>query len=593
MSGYQAGGLYYNEIFPDPLNVDRVYSVDVRTMVTDDGGRTFRPLGERNKHVDNHVVWIDPDDTEHLLIGCDGGLYESFDRGQTYRFFANLPITQFYHVDTDNARPFYRVYGGTQDNFSLGGPSRTRTEHGITNADWFVTAGGDGFVSRADPKDANTVYAESQHGNLQRFNLLTGESINIVPQPEPGDEALRWHWDAPLIISPHANTRLYFASNRVWRSDDRGTSWRAVSADLSRRIDRNRLKMMGRVWSVDAVAKNTSTSFYGNIVAMAESPKKEGLLYVGTDDGLIQMTSDGGKTWQKFEQFQGIPEHTYVTDVTASPRDVNEVFATFNDWNRGNFKPYVMKSTDRGRTWTSIAGDLPDRSGAWSIVQDSANGNLLFAGLEFGLYVTVDGGQHWVELKNGMPTIQVRDVAVQRRDGDLLAGTFGRGVFVLDDYTALRDVSPQTLGEDAHLYPFRDAYQFNELNQVEASWGDTTSPNPPYGALMTYSVGQAPANGTSLVVEITDDAGKQIRRLALEGVPGLHRVAWDLRGEPPAAGRGGAGQGGGGAFFGRGAPQGQVVAQGRYKAQIGTLVGGKVTPIGPAESFLVLPLPRH
>ncbi len=259
MSRYTATSLYYQEIFADPIDPDRVYSVDVFTMVTDDGGRAFRRLGERNKHVDNHVVWIDPDDTDHLLIGCDGGLYETFDRGQTYRFFDNLPLGQFYRVEVDNSLPFYRIYGGTQDNSSVGGPSRTRTDNGITNADWFFTAGGDGFQSRVDPNDPTIVYAQSQHGNLLRFNLATGERIGIQPQAEPGEPPLRWFWDSPLIVSPHASSRLYFAANRLFRSDDRGTTWHAVSPDLSRRIDRNRLKMMGRVWSVDAVAKNTST----------------------------------------------------------------------------------------------------------------------------------------------------------------------------------------------------------------------------------------------------------------------------------------------------------------------------------------------
>ena len=296
MSGTNTVGLYYSELFPDPKDVDRVYIVDVFNQVTEDGGRTFHRVGERNKHVDNHVIWIDPDDIDHLINGNDGGLYESFDRGQTWRFFGNLPVTQFYRVDLDNSRPFFRVYGGTQDNFSLGGPSRTRSESGILNSDWFVTAGGDGFQSRVDPKDSNTVYAESQHGNLQRFNLRTGESVNIVPQSELNESPDRWYWDSPLIISPHSSTRLYFGSQRLYRSDDRGNSWKAVSSDVTRQIDRNRIRMMDRVWSVDAVAKNTSSSFFGAIVAVAESPLREGQLWIGTDDGDIHVSENGGQS---------------------------------------------------------------------------------------------------------------------------------------------------------------------------------------------------------------------------------------------------------------------------------------------------------
>ncbi|HEX9007620.1 MAG TPA: glycosyl hydrolase, partial [Bacteroidota bacterium] len=283
-SEYVSGGpQYYNEIFCDPKNVDRVYSMDVFLMVTDDGGKNFGHLGERSKHVDNHAMWIDPVNTDYYLVGCDGGIYESFDRGATWNFKSNLPVTQFYRVTVDNAKPFYNIYGGTQDNFSLGGPSRTLSATGITNSDWYVTVGGDGFVSAVDPENPNIVYSESQYGGLVRFDKQSGELIGIKPQERKGEEPLRWNWDSPLLVSPHKHTRLYFAANRIFRSEDRGDSWTAISPDLTRQIDRNKLPVMGKVWSVDAVAKNTSTSFYGNITALTESPVKEGLLYAGTD----------------------------------------------------------------------------------------------------------------------------------------------------------------------------------------------------------------------------------------------------------------------------------------------------------------------
>jgi photosystem II stability/assembly factor-like uncharacterized protein len=280
---------YYQTIYCDPKDIDRVYLMDVFLMVTDDGGKTFNRLGEKSKHVDNHAMWIDPADVRHYLVGSDGGLYESFDRGKTWDYKSNLPITQFYDVCVDNSKPFYYVYGGTQDNSTLGGPSRTRSASGIVNSDWFITTGGDGFQSRVDLENPNIVYSESQYGGLVRYDRQTGEELGIQPQPEKGQQGLRWNWDSPLIISPHSHTRLYYAANIIYRSDDRGDTWKAISGDLTRQIDRNQLPVMGKLWSVDAVAKSASTSLYGNCTALSESPLKEGVIYVGTDDGLFKL----------------------------------------------------------------------------------------------------------------------------------------------------------------------------------------------------------------------------------------------------------------------------------------------------------------
>ncbi len=286
--------MYFGQIIADPKDPLKIYAGDVNFRVSDDGGKTLRVLGDRNKHVDSHTVWIDPARTSHLLVGCDGGVYESYDGGDYWQFKANLPTLQFYDVDADNSKPFYYVYGGTQDNASLGGPSRTRSRNGIANSDWFVTTGGDGFVSRIDPQDPDTVYAESQNGGLVRVDRKTGEHTDLQPMEGRGENPLRWNWDAPFIISPHSHTRLYFGANKLFRSDDRGSTWRAVSPDMSKQLDRNKLEVMGKVWSVDAVAKNASTAFYGNIASISESPKREGLLYIGTDDGLIQVQDDNG-----------------------------------------------------------------------------------------------------------------------------------------------------------------------------------------------------------------------------------------------------------------------------------------------------------
>ena len=572
MSSYQTGSNYYNELIADPKNVDRVYAIDVLLQVSEDGGKTFRRVGELLKHVDNHSVWIDPDDTDHLIVGCDGGVYETVDRGRTWRYMANLPITQYYRVSTDNSKPFYRVFGGAQDNFSVGGPSRTRTNNGIRNADWFITSGGDGFGSVVDPENPDIVYAQSQFGVLSRFNLRTGDVMGIQPEDAAGGEGFRWNWDSPLLISPHSHTRLYFASNRVLRSDDRGNTWRTISPDLSRRIDRNALKMMDRLWGPGAVAKNASTTLYGNVFALAESPLKEGLLFAGTDDGMIQISENGGASWRAIDHVPGVPDTTFVSRVIPSQHDANTVFAAFNNHQKGDFKPYLLKSTDLGRSWTSIAGDLPARGSVWAIAEDHKDPNLLFAGTEFGVYVTRDGGTRWVKLGAGLPTIQVRDIAIQKREDDLVLATFGRGFYVLDDYSALREWKPGVAAMPAKLFPSRPAYLYAESSPLGLpgssfqGHAQYIAENPPYGALITYYLKDAlksrktlrleaetaatkknadfpyPAwdslkaedrqEDPAVVVVVSDSAGRMVRRFTAPATAGVHRVAWDLRLQP-------------------------------------------------------------
>jgi hypothetical protein len=546
---------------------------------------------------------------------------------KTWRHFTNLPLSQFYRVNLDDSRPFYIVCGGMQDNGTICGPSRTANRVGIRTSDWYNVGGGDGFQARVDPDDPAIVYSQTQNGNLRRLDLGTGQSVAIRPSAQNtggaaagtaaggrggrGGGALgRWHWDAPLITSPHVSRRIFYAGDRVYRSDDRGDSWVAISGDLTRQLDATTIPIMGKVWPRDSVAFNQATTTLSTITTIDESPLLQGLIYVGTDDGLIQVTEDGGASWRRIEQIPGVAEYAYVTDVFASPRDANTVFATFNNYQRGDFKPYVLKSGDRGRTWTAIAGNLPARSGAWSVVQDHINGNLLFAGMEFGVWVTVDGGVSWAQLKGGMPTSQARDLHIQRRESDLIVGTFGRGAYILDDYSALRTLTPQTLTEDARLFPLRDAYQFDVLDQQRAAWGNETTPNPPYGAVFTYNIARAPADGVKAVLNITDEGGRQMRRLTLPSEPGVNRIAWDLRGEAPprqttdsaATGSGQGGRGGRGAaggddeeqptgFGGRGnVPQGAPVTPGRYRAAIGRLEGETFRPLGEAQSFQVIRL---
>ncbi len=565
---------YYQEIFPDPHRFDRVYVVDVWIHISDDGGRNFRLLNSRFKHVDNHAVVFDPEDPDYLMVGTDGGIYESWDLGDHWKFISNLPVTQFYRVGIDNSEPFYYVYGGTQDNDSTGGPSRTNNVHGIRNSDWFITVGGDGYQTRVDPDDPNVLYSMWQYGGLVRYDRKSGERVDIQPQPGPDEAPLRWHWDSPLLISPHQGTRLYFAADRLFRSDDRGDNWRAVSSDLTRQLDRNRLEIMGTVWSVDAVWKNVFTSFYGHIVALDESTLIEGLLYAGTDDGLIQVSDDGGASWRRVESFPGVPEMTYVSDLTASLHDPDTVYAGFNNHKQGDFRPYLFKSTDRGMTWSSIASDLPTSDVVWTVVEDHENRELLFVGTEFGLYFSQNGGGSWVQLKGNVPTIAIRDLEIQRRENDLVAATFGRGFLILDDYSPLRSASAEVLSRDGWLFPVRDAWMYQEADPLgsleKAVQGDAffTAPNPPFGAVFTYHLVEDLENrresrlereaelreqgepiyypewdelraedrdggpGVELIVRDIDD--RVVRRIGGPTTAGFHRIAWDLR-YPPMA----------------------------------------------------------
>jgi len=563
-------GMYYGQIIADPKDAERIYIPGVILMVSDDGGKTARPLGERNKHVDNHAIWVDPRNTKHCLVGCDGGVYESFDHGESWLFKSNLPIAQFYRIATDNATPFYNIYGGTQDNNSVGGPSRTKSSSGITNDDWFVTLGGDGFHQQVDPTDPNIVYSVLQNGVASRLDRRTGETVNIMPLERKGEPALRWNWDTPLLISPHSPSRLYIAANRLFRSDDRGNRWTPVSPDLTRQVDRNKLSIMGRVWKVDAIAKGQSTSFYGNIVSLDESPKREGVIWIGTDDGLIQVTEDGGKNWRKIETAPGVPDGTYVSCLCASEQDAMTVFAAFDRHKYGDYAPYLLKSTDAGRTWTSIAGNLPKNGSVHCVKQDPQAPNLLFAGTEFGAYFTLDGGANWRKL-TGLPTIPVFDIAIQKRETDLVLGTFGRGIYILDDYTPIRAaaLAGGQAEAEAVIFPVRSATRmisYSRLGGGKGAQGDTyfTAPNPPDGVVITYYVKDVPKTrkqirlesdkaaeakkenpvyptadqlrqealeeAPALILTVTDASGQVVRRLNEPAAAGVHRVTWDLRG---------------------------------------------------------------
>ena len=563
MGDYNASGQYYNEIVCDPKNVDKVYSTETVSKVTVDGGKTWDNISTEGRHVDDHAIWIDPSDTDHYIIGGDGGIYETWDAGKTFDFKENLPVTQFYRVYVDDAEPFYNVYGGTQDNNSMGGPSRTTSRDGVINDEWSPTLGGDGFWGAVEPGNPDIVYSEYQYGNISRYDKKSGERLNIKPRERKDELTYKWNWNTPLLISPHKATRLYMAANKVFRSDDRGNTWEVISDDLTAQVDRNSFPVMGKYWPAEAVVKDVSTSQWGTIVAFDESRLKEGLLYAGTDDGVISVTENGGTNWTQIKSFPGVPEYTYVSDILADRFDENVVYATFDNLKNNDFKPYVFKSTDKGKNWTSISGNLPENGTVHTIAQDFKRPGLLFAGTEFGIFFTIDNGTNWVQLKSGIPTIPVRDIAIQERESDLVIATFGRGFYVLDDYSPLREVSADLENKNAAIFPIKDALMFVQTS-AKGNQGDTyfLSKNPEYGATITYFLKEVPKTKeqlrkeeekelfkegkpipqpswrdlqlegqqekTHLIFTIYDQGGNVINQFSKAPSKGINRVNWNM-----------------------------------------------------------------
>jgi photosystem II stability/assembly factor-like uncharacterized protein len=629
---YISGGTgphYYQVIEASPTNPDLVYQMDVFINVTHDGGKTFKNMETgKEKHSDNHTLWIDPNDDRHLLAGTDAGLYESFDEGESWRHFPNLPVSQFYRVDVDNSQPFFNILGGAQDLGTLFGPSRTMHTEGVRNQDWYVPLGADGYHVAFDPDDPDTFYLEFQVGNSFRYDRRSMELIDIKPQPEPGEPPERWNWDAPIVVSPHDSSRIYVGSQRLWRSEDRGDSWTAVSPDLTRNQNRYELPFMGRVWSVDDLYHTSAMSQYATISHLCESPLVGGLLYVGTDDGLIQVSEDGGENWREAAALPGVPELSLINNVKAAWHDADTVFAIANAHQTGDFSPYLFVSHDRGQSWQAITGDLPKNHLIWAIEQDHVNPALLFIATEFGLYFTPNGGDRWLKLSGNVPTISFRDLKLQRRDGDLVGASFGRGFYLLDDYAPLREISDELLANEGHLFPVRDAWWYVPYQPMQArgqpTLGSTSfkAANPPFGAIFTYYLREdlltaqksrqkeekklreagenipfpgwerlrqeAVAGKPQVLLLVRDEAGQPVRWLEGATEAGLHRANWDLRLPSPEPINLVAPE-----FESPWAPppRGPLAPPGQYSVELWLVTDEAVRPLSSPQSFTVKAVP--
>ena len=608
VNGVNSTAWYYSQVRCDPSDPEHVISLSATSRESFDGGKNWTTFAQGNGvHGDHHALWINPETPEQMILGTDGGLNMSWDHGRTWSHAENIVAAQFYAIAVDDAKPFYNVYGGLQDNQQWGGPSRTRNTFGPTNADWFRMHSGDGFYAVPDPWDYNLVYAEMQGGGVVRYDQRTGQAKNIKPVPKE-NEKHRFNWSAPILPSRHDPKTVYMAANHLFRSPDRGDSWVTISPDLTRGIDRNKLSMRGAVPDSFALGRNEGTAEFSNISTVDESPLKAGLLVVGTDDGLIQVTRDGGKSWFKSDHFPGVPDTTYVSRVVFSKANEGTIYATFDGHRSNDFKPYVLKSTDFGHTWASIASDLPDGGSVQVIREHPRQANLLFAGTEFGAYFTIDGGGHWTQLKNGIPGVPVHDIQVQSRWNDLVVGTHGRGIFIIDDLAPLEHLAQAKQAQVAFMFRIRDELQYQPNATRSSGMGTSgfTGQNPELGARIAYVLNDIPSD-TKATISIVDATGTVIRQMAANNKPGMFRQYWDMRVGPPltgtvtdtlspgtvaAGGRGGRAGGGGGGGSGAGGPGGGrgggdalfPALPGTYKARL-TLTSSKGSPTMVEQSF--------
>lgn len=559
------GPHYYQELVASPHHFDKIYLMDVRVQVSDDGGKTFYTMNEGNKHSDNHSMTFKKNDPNYLLVGTDGGIYESFDDTKSWKYVNNLPLTQFYKLAVDDSYPFYNIYGGTQDNNTQGGPSRTFRSNGIVNSDWFVLLGGDGHQPATEPGNPNIVYAQSQQGNIHRVDRTTGEAVFIKPYSGLNEDFERFNWDSPILVSSHNPKRLYFGSQRVWKSDDRGDSWTPISKDLTKNQERLELPIMGKQQSWDSAWDVYAMSTYNTITSLSESALNQNILYAGTDDGLIHSTKNGGSSWTSItvDKLPGVPISSFVNDIKADLHNDQVAYVALDNHKFGDYSPYLYKTSNGGKSWKPIVDGLPKDTFVWRIVQDHIDPNLLFLATEYGLYFSNNQGDNWVKFSNGLPTISVRDIAIQKRENDLVLATFGRGFYVLDDFSSLRKLNKSNSNE-VILFDVKEALQYNPIRSGTSSQGSSyySSKNPPYGAIFSYNLPHSYKSLKSLrskrekeldklnkdipfvgwdeldkeinetkskiILEIRDDNGDLVDRINGSTKKGINRVSWNL-----------------------------------------------------------------
>src|SRR5690348_8178330 len=561
---------YFSQIRIDPNNDLRIWMGGVNLYYSDDGGKTFNQQRVQEVHSDFHGIWIDPENSDHMYVGCDGGVYQSRDAGRDWDHLNVMNLGQAYEVGFDNQQP-YHLCAGYQDNAEWCGPSRTWFAGGIPNSAWFMVGGGDGFYVKPDPADPETIYTESQDGNIQRRDLRTNEARSIRPVPKEGDPPYRFNWNSPLILSSHDRNTLYYGGNFLFKSTDRGDSWTKLGGDLTTGVDRNTLQILGQLPSKDTQSLYDGVEWYPTITSIAESPVSASVLWVGTDDGNLQVSRDGGKTWTNVaDRVPGVPKGTYVGRVIASKSAEGTAYVAFDGHRSNDFHVYLFKTTDYGERWKNVGARIPQEAGTLHVIREHPdNPGILFAGLEFGAYFSLDGGEHWNKLKVGLPTVPVDDIQIQPRENDLILATHGRSIYILDDMTPIEQLTPQVLGDNLHLFPIRNTISWHIYSN---RWFDGQQvflgPNPPPGALIDFYLKDKPGKNDKVKITITDASGKAIRTLdenKLEA--GINRVNWDLRYDSPvkptpeqlaALAQG---------FFGGGA-RGPVVDPGTYTVKV-------------------------
>ena len=547
--------MYFSQIRVDPMDPNLVYVVDQRVHKSTDGAQNFTTL-EGYGHVDQHAFWINPENSNHIMIGNDGSLDVSYDQGETWESFRNWEVGQPYHASIDMRRPYY-VCTGLQDNGSWCGPSSVRGEQ-ILSEDWYRVGGGDGFYTAVDHTDHQQLFSESQNGNIRRVNLETGEQISIRPQPPRNDQdsnispapsrdlEIRWNWNTPFILSPHNQRVIFAGSNRLFKSLDQGRTW-TMSPDLTKNVDRDEIEIMGQYNSLPRcrpwirgeeciLSRNDGVSQYSTIVSIAESTLMPGVLWVGTDDGNIQLSRDGGNTWTEVgTNIPGGTHNYYVSRVEASHSDPGRAYASLDGHRSDDLRPHIYMTHDFGETWTSIESDLPSYGNVRTIREDPQNSDLLYAGTEFGFYISLNGGDNWHKFMNNLGTTRIDDVIVHPRDNDLVLATHGRSVQIMDDITPLQGLNAHVLEKDVHLFEPREAVLWKQDRRFSRSVTGAKiwqGKNAPQGTMISYYL-KDETNGAANITVTDLSTGETFREIEGSTNKGLNRVAWDLRGTAP------------------------------------------------------------